>query len=155
MAESRVLYHKSQQLYKPGEHIVSGNWGRTVLGFGPIHHLYFREYLFESIRSREFTDKPSRLVSAFAFIDGRFAMAWQRSQTVENTYIVSLSDPTRPIHQGDMTWIDQLPLCRTFEEVEDCARQYWKGEMRQSGVLEIVAPCDLIVEKRLPQPGIA
>lgn len=147
--EGLSMYHKSQQLYLPGDRIRVGNWGRTILGFGPLHNCYYREYLFERIRQAEFSDKPSRLEAVFAFVDRQFAIAWRRTEVPENVYAVRLSDPRASIHLGDMSWFDQLPQCRTFEEAEYCARQYWKGEQRQPETLEIVAACDLIAEERI------
>ena len=147
MTDAAIMCHRSQRLYLPGERVPIGSWGHTILGIGPAHNFYFREYLFEKIRQAEFNDKPSRMDSVFAFVNQQFALNWQRGQ--ENTYAVHLSDPTGNIHRGDMSWLDQLYQCRTFEAAEYCARRYWKGEQRQPDALEIVAASDLIVEERI------
>lgn len=82
-AAATPLYHRDQALFRRGDRIPPGTWGRTVLGFGGRHDFFFREYLFETIRKAEFPDLPSRLTSAFAFEDAGFAQQFRGNQARE------------------------------------------------------------------------
>ncbi len=150
MRETGLLYHRTAGLYGRGDRIHGGNWGRIILGVGPSHPAFYREYLLERIRQAGFPDKPSRMQAVFAFATFGFARDWTRPQAVpEYVYAVRLTEPDGPQHRGDMSWVDMLPQFRSFEAVDRCVRRYWSGDDRDPQQIEIVASCDLIVEDRL------
>jgi len=141
------FFHVSNLLYTEGD-MVQANWGRVILGAGPAHNHFYREYLFERIRSAEFPDQPSRMSSAFGFVSHTVA-DWF-SQLHEGTpNIIFEVEPVGPHGLFDMGWIDVLGLYRTFKGVEDCARRYWKGETRQPPHVEILCPEGLRIIKRI------
>lgn len=146
------LFHRANALYEPGDQIPPGNWGRLVLGIGPAHPLYFREYLWERIRRAEFPTKPSRMRACFAFEAVEAADKFvQNRDWPTYTYAVRLTDATLPLHRGDTSWLEPslIQEFRTFEGVEGCARHYWNSDERSSGQFEIVVSGALEVVQRL------
>ena len=107
----------------------------------------------------------------FVFENREVALAWQRSSsqqssTPEYVYGVTLTDPTCAVHRADMAWVDAFEQFRTFEGVEHCARQFWRGVVcdipgSQSRVEWIVAGTLSIAERLtriaddLADPGTA
>lgn len=157
MLAEQLLYHRTQVLYKPGDVITAGNWGRLILGTGPNHNRFYAEYLLERIRSEEFASTPSRIHSAFAFEDAQFAMAWNRGPQ-EYVYAVRVADTNAPQHRGNMDWIDAMNGYRSFEGVEECARHYWRGDDRNPQTWEVIATSGLVVMDRLtriPENGVS
>ncbi|MFQ5658472.1 MAG: hypothetical protein ACE5G5_13095 [Candidatus Methylomirabilales bacterium] len=148
-----MAYYCSQSLYQAEDRIVAGNWGRVVLGIGPTHGRFFCEYLFEKVRALEFPNRPSRMEAAFAFESADFATNWRRGNAPEYVYAVHLADPNSLVHRGDMSWTDLIYRYRTFQGMEECARRYWRGEVRDQNQIELVVAGDLIVETRLTRIG--
>jgi hypothetical protein len=100
-----LYYHCSRNLYKNGDTILPGSWGRLLLGTGPDHHRFYAEYLIErnteppNVRTsrREWTlPLPSR----FSICDG-FAQL-KRGGAVEYVYVVQPEDLDVSSHRGDM-----------------------------------------------------
>ena len=141
-------YYKSQMWYVRGERVHFGNWGRTIFGIGPAHNRFYPEYLLEKIRQLEFPNLPSRMRSSFVFENRDFALNWNRIPG-EHTYLVCIDDNNAISHRGDMGWIDLMVSVHSFDEVEDIARRYWRGEVRNQNQLEIVVPSELIIEERI------
>lgn len=146
----QVFFHKAMALYKPGDEIRPGNYGRVVLGAGAGHSSFFREQILESIRLTEFADKPSRLSSAFFFSSRDTAEAFQ-PDAFPNLYSVRLADPSMPVHAVDMTWLDRLRLCHTMEGVKTCARRYWSGTVLRPLSVENLTTSPLVVVARLTE----
>ena len=144
-----LLYHRSQQLYERGDRVAPGNCGRLILGIGPSHNCFYREYLLEKIRQLEFPDKPSRMKAAFAFVTFDFAKTWKRGNIVEYVFAVRIADQSALLHKGDMNWIDAMGEFRSFSGVEDCARHYWRGDERCANTWEIVTSGEFTIEDRL------
>jgi hypothetical protein len=146
-----LYYHRSQLLYRKGDVIPPGNWGRVILGIGPAHKRFYPEYVLETIRRVEFTEKPSRMAAAFMFESHAGAVAWPRTviQGIqEHVYAVTVPEGV-PTHHGNFGWIDAMPLYRTFEGVEECARRYWRGDDRNPEQWEYVVSGALTVVDRL------
>jgi len=141
-------FHRNKALFGPNDHIQAGNWGRVVLGMGPGHPFYLREYVFERIREHEFSALPSRLRSAFGFPNIESAATYNPT---ENLYQVSPSDPEAVVHETDYSWVntDVFNQFRTFDGVEACARHYWQGDERTPNTREVLTESDLIVHVRL------
>lgn len=126
--------------------IPAGNWGRVLLGVGPVHNFYGREYVFERVRRDEFPALPSRLDAAFAFEQEDHARVFRG--TTELLYEVEPADPTAASHLADMSWIDAYTEARQFEDAEGFARNYWQG-VKRSGLMERITPGGLRVIRRL------
>lgn len=156
---ARLYYHVSRGLYQRGDLIAAGNWGRIILGTGPNHPLFYREYLFERMRAAEFPKKPSRMRAAFAFESSASALGWNHGENVpEYAYAVEITEPKAPLHRADMSWLTVIREYRTFEGAEDCARRYWGGDEREPNWAEIITAGPLRVLDRLttiPDNGMA
>lgn len=148
-AKARNGFYKAQRLLAAGDLIVPGSWGKTILGVGPQHNRFYAEYLLEKIRELEFSDKPSRMESAFVFEDRTYAVNWSRNLQ-EHVYEVELVDPSSKVHRGDIRWIDAMPTRRTFSGVEEVARRYWQGvPAGDASGIELVIAGDLRVLNRI------
>src|SRR5882672_9613578 len=91
--EMRLYYHRSQLLFRRGDLILPGNWGRVIWGYGPIHNRFYPEYALEVIRKQEFQEKPSRMTACFAFESHEKARTWARvivQGLQEHVYAVTL-----------------------------------------------------------------
>lgn len=151
---NELLYHCTMRLLGPGDNVYPGNWGSTVLGTGPGHPAFYREYLLERIRQQGFPDRPSRMKAAFAFENRDYALKWKRAPNQsEYVYSVRLADGGTCTHRGDMTWIDAMSAYHTFDGVEECARRYWHGNPRSdnSTGFELVVAGALVVVERVTQ----
>ena len=117
----------------------------TVLARGPGEHpFWYREYLFEKIRRLEFPGLPSRMAVAYAY-EG-LPPRDHATESGQHTYVVTF-DARCPAHRADMSWITAVRASRSFDQAEECARQYWGGvpsraplwEWLVAGRLEVVA----------------
>ncbi len=136
------LFHRSGLLYQPGDRVFPGNWGRTILGAGMQHGFFLREYIFETIRSKEFPEKPSRMTSAFACNTRRALQFRERG----HDYAVSFANSDAPAHQGDMHWFNVYSHNYTFSGVDECVRRYWRSEpCTESADWEIFAESELTI----------
>ena len=122
-----------------------------MLGVGGSHGFFFREYLFEKIRAAEFAERPDRLSSSYAFENCEYARRFRANQSLEHVYVVRPVDPSCRAHRADMAWVDLVLQHRTFDGVEECARRYWRGELRDpSGQsVEWLFEGELVVEDRI------
>lgn len=158
------LFHRASPLYEPGDQILPGNWGRLVLGGGPRHPLYWREYVLERVRQAEFLSKPSRMRACFAFEKVEAAERFSFGMPLPTplpiyTYIVRIVGEGIATHRGDASWLEPDPIAtyRTFEGVDACARHYWAGDERSpdnfetvvGGPLEIIQRVTPIQEKKV------
>lgn len=146
------LWHRSKALYKPGDLIQPGNWGRVVLGMGAGHNFYLREYVLEKIRAKEYPPLPSRLEATFAYVSQNAAL---RSFVDHGLYEVEVVDETAATHRADIDWVDSMPGCRKFDDLEDAARRYWDGVATEPGndTFEIVSTSALRVVQRVLFPA--
>jgi hypothetical protein len=145
----RTYFHKAHALLPAGFRVSPGNWGRLIQGIGPQHNRFYAEFALEKIRQLEFSNKPSRMTSSFCWEDSQFAATYQRGGSPEHLYEVRLAEPRSNRHRGDMSWIDLLPGCRSFEAIEEVVRRYWRGEERDPRAWEIVVDGPLEVVSRL------
>jgi hypothetical protein len=146
-----ILYHRTQAFLQKGDLIHPGSWGRMVLGVGGSHAFFFREYLFEKIRELEFSSRPGRLSSAYAFENCEFARRFRANQNLEHVYVVRPADRSCLSHRADMAWVDLVVQYRTFDGVDECARRYWRGELRDPSGQSVEWLFDgaLVVEDRI------
>lgn len=150
------LFHRASPLYEPGDQILPGNWGRLVLGSGPQHSLYFREYVLERVRQTLYQSKPSRLRACFAFETIEAAERFSFGMPLPTllpiyTYATRIVDEGAPTHRGDASRLetDLINRYRTFDGVDACARHYWEGVERLPGNFEVVIGGALEIVQRL------
>lgn len=143
-----TLFHKTSALYTPGDVIAAGNYGRVVRGLGGRHGWFYREQILETVRLEEFSGLPSRLSSAFAFSDVGAAESFFPME-FPNLYSVSLANPSAARCSADMTWLDRMEACHTFEGVKDRARRYWSGDVLEPVKIETLTESSLVIVQRL------
>lgn len=142
------LFYRSGVFYQPGEIVPAGNWGRVIRAHGTRHNLFFRELLYEAVRREEFDDRPSRLISAFAFEAEAVARNFN-NPLAPLLYRVEIDDPQGPSFRADMSWIDVLARGpNAFDEARECARHYWRGDP-QGNQWEMLCVSGLRVEALL------
>ncbi|MET4233750.1 hypothetical protein ABIA85_007050 [Bradyrhizobium sp. LA6.10] len=117
------FYHLSGVTLDPGAVIKAGNWGRVIRQAGWTHNLAIREMALEEARLLRFTHRPSRLDSAFVFIDMIEARNFRlRIPGFQNhvLYRVSLLNPAAPSHITDTRLAGPIGTLRS-----DWADVYW------------------------------
>jgi hypothetical protein len=156
-----ALYHSAPILLGNGSIILPGNYGRIVNAVGKNHVLWRSEMELEAARKQRFSEKPSRLTSAFACtsIDtARFYMhvpAFQgRLAFSPVLYEVEKAEPDAPEHRTDFNLIQPLP--RRRETMSEIATLYWTAGLwititDAPGIRceEVVTPSPLRVVRRI------
>lgn len=110
-----------------------------------ITQTFFRERVLEQIRATEFSDKPSRLSSAFCLETLEEAHFYRdnvagRTQIV---YEVELVDPNANRHRADYNKVQPQPS-DVASRMEDVARDYWRGENIQRPELVVATALRVI-----------
>lgn len=142
-----TYYWRGALWLSTGEVVQPGNWGKVIFAFGVRHNLFFPEYVYERVRAAEFAAQPSRMHSAFAFRDEAVARAFDqaaapllyRVQQVAGVHTATL----------DMQWLDAGSGAHTFDEAEDFARRYWRGDSTNAPRWEILSEAGFTVIERL------
>jgi hypothetical protein len=108
-----------------GDVIPAARWGQIVQSRGSIHPFFYREALFEQIRSTDFPKSPSRLASNFA---------WENRDTAEgmaheghHLYKVGMPQGAR-IARVDATWCSLVWNSHAVADAFDMMKHYWRGE---------------------------
>ncbi len=136
MAEHITRYfHASPLPLEIGSVILPGNWGRIIRGYtnGQVDFanmwILFREQTFELVRRTEFPDKPSRLESAFLFLEEDEARQFRinNNRMYDLLYEVEIVDPGEKSHIGDMNLSNLANGLQFMDAVEANARKYWEG----------------------------
>lgn len=116
-------YHLSGVTLEPGSVIKAGNWGRVFRQLQWTHNLAIKEMALEEARLRRFPHRPSRLESAFVFLDTMEARSFQRTTAGFQQHVlyrVSLIDPAAPWHVTDTRLSAPVGTLRS-----DWADIYW------------------------------
>lgn len=143
-----LFFYRSGAFYQPGEIVQAGNWGRVIQAHGNRHNLFFRELVYESIRTKEFADRPSRMSCVFAFEAEAVARNFN-NPAAPLLYRVEVHDQGAPTFRADMSWIDVLSRGpNAFDEAQRVARRYWRGEAH-ANQWEILTMSGLKVEALL------
>lgn len=123
------LFHTSGLMYEPGDVIQPGNWGRVILGAGPGHNLYFRELLFEEVRTRVAPDRPSRLTAFFAVRTLEQLERYQQEVggMQPHAYRVEVDDSAN-VFEADLETFHRLPQARGHEAIREIFEQYWSDD---------------------------
>ena len=146
------MYYRSNLLYQPGDRIDTGLYARQILGFGPNHLQFFREYMLEQIRKAEFPERPSRLSVVFIYESFELSQRVRRSPIADEiTYRVTPVNADTLVCRLDMDWLThQLEHCHSFECAEAIARKYWKGERAFPGsTTEMLVSGPVVIEERM------
>lgn len=115
-----------------GAIIRPGNWGRILRKYSPqispSPWLLTRELIWESVRAREFAEKPSRFDSAFVCLSEENLNEFRMSgRTFDMCYEVELMNPNAPQHIGDWA-LANMQNTDDFSVFEQRARLYWQGQ---------------------------
>lgn len=126
----------------PRSVVEPGNWGRFKRMYVMKDHgkafLIAREFIFETVRLREFGHAPSRLEAIFLCKSADDLTRFQAStnRTSEIGYAVELVNPDAPVVE---VWIDMFDAAKAELPVsrhEEFARWYWSGlEVKRPEVL--------------------
>ncbi|CCG42199.1 DUF2441 domain-containing protein [Magnetospirillum molischianum] len=127
------FFHCAPIPLRAGSIIEPGNWGRIVRLYQPNFGNYavaFREKVLEEIRLKEFPHKPSRLECCYMVPSYEIAKTYQNRADSRTLliYEVELLYTDTPNHIGDWTYCYPVDDSYYFDEMEECARQYWRGE---------------------------
>lgn len=127
-----ALYHLTELSVRPGHLVAPGRYGSTVATWyakhGKPHKHYRRELIFETVRLNEFPHLPSRLRSAYAFVDRRLAEQWFSEAFGDRLYEVVAT--LGAIHFADIAWTS-TEMNGDWTDTRltlDNARRYWRGE---------------------------
>ena len=152
-----------------GDELVGGEFGKRVaretsatgvpysaalLGTHGIQALL--ELIWEVVRAREFSERPSRFDSLFLWHDEAEARAWHYRQHVIHTssqevkvglYEVEVRQVDR-IWAANMNLISYLNDGETLETISERSRKYWSS-MPQKGAPEIVLQGSVVIQRDL------
>tara|TARA_R110002124_G_scaffold53032_5_gene152137 strand:+ start:202 stop:645 length:444 start_codon:yes stop_codon:yes gene_type:complete len=138
-------------MLNPDDLILKGRYGQILKArqeLGQNHISSERESILEEIRSSEFSDKPSRLSSNFAFRNMDVANIFHKTQCPHGFfYEVEFVGPVAPCHIGDLNGVEPLPKLRGLpDEMRKQARRYWSGEFFT--LIGGPNPCEEILSER-------
>lgn len=143
------LFHISPTMLSPGSIILPGNWGRVfrlgnVIGVRQNPQIFIRESTFELIRLLEFSDKPSRLSSLFAFDDIECVRKFisETGRHSEIIYRIAVDEGTAK-HRGTLN-LGYNEQCGLYDQALEKAREYWRGEATGYGELIIAGNATVI-----------
>ena len=142
-------YHLSPLLLEAGSIIKPGNWGRIInsysIGQGQPW-IVAREFIFETIRSAEFNELPSRFSSSFVFESLDDANKYKKEFTQWNSlYEVEIVSPDLPMHRAGFNHISFPNNEVEFVPVTvNSAKYYWKGEDIQTPEIITHSPLKIL-----------
>jgi hypothetical protein len=103
------------------------------------HDLYMKEMIFEEIRTKKYSFRPSRLSSIYLFAELESARLYPQkinAEYVMNTFQVQFLS-SGSIAEFDMTWLD-LAGRESYEKIKDIANRYWSGEHTENKYIEVL-----------------
>lgn len=128
------LFHSSPILLAEGSIILPGNYGRIIRQTGKSHPHWHRERELEEVRKRKFSDKPSRLGSAFACTSLETARFYMQVPALQGAvamqpvlYEVEKVVPDAPEHRTDFNVVQPLP--GRPETMSEIATLYWTAAL--------------------------
>lgn len=136
MSEHATRYFHASPLPLEVESVIlPGNWGRIIRGYtnGKVDFanmwILFREQTFELVRRTKFPDKPSRLESAFLFLEEDKARQFRinNNRMHDVLYEVEIVDQSKKSHVGDMNLSELANGLQFMDAVEVNATKYWEG----------------------------
>jgi hypothetical protein len=139
-----------------GSVINPGNWGRIIKMYAPQNNhaqalIATREYIFESIRLKNYPDKPSRLESIFLCKTIEDAQELhQKNRQFDLIYEIELVNDGQ-IFETDMALVNNDPN-DTILAIEGKANLYWnhsqiiKSEILTDSPIKIVGAFEIGIE---------
>lgn len=139
-----------------GSIVKPGNWGRMIKMYTPQNNhsqafIAAREFIFESVRSKNFPDKPSRLECTFLCKNFQDAQELhQKNRQFDLIYEVEIIDDGQ-VFETDMALIDNAPT-DTIVVMEEKAKTYWnpsnivKSEILTNSPIKIIGAFEIGVE---------
>jgi hypothetical protein len=113
-------------------------------GYRPENELeaWFRESLFERLRSAEFPNAPSRATCFFLFLNLETALAYAREHRTgrpqDHLFCNVKAARTRTAFEADMKIFDQVELKQTFACAAEHIRRYWRQERSEHPMVEVL-----------------
>ena len=107
-----------------------------------IDQKVIRELIFERVRKNEFPKALSRLNCIFVCktLDGAKIFKSESRRKWDLIYEVELTDVNSRKLETDWSWIDSI-INKTTHEVEEVARNYWRGEICDPRKRELLWDC--------------
>ena len=146
-----TFFHLSLALLSPGSIIENGNFGRMLNRYLPNGRfdlaLLYREEVFELVRRRDYSDKPSRFKSIFLLKNMKEALQYMEYNAPDhNMYEVEIVDTSKPLHEGP--WTPVFPFGGALRKyASDFASVYWQGKILPVKLERgLVFPREVIVE---------
>jgi len=141
------FYCSSEEL-EVGHVVYPGRWGQTLRTYNrrfTPHWQLVRELVYEVVRLRQFSDKPSRLEALFVCSSERDLRDFQQSTGRDNelVYEVALVDPTLPNHTGDLDFVNTLEY-DTVSDLEERALRYWEGQVLTKPEIATLSPAKIV-----------
>ncbi len=116
-----------------GSIIKPGNWGRIMKKYTPHTSpnilTLTRELIFEQVRFKYFSGKPSRFESIFICPDEDTIINFRNTsnRVLDIIYKVELVDSDEPQHRGDYNRAADIRSDDNFKSIEEKAKDYWQG----------------------------
>ena len=110
-----------------GSVILPGNWGRLEkASLGAGSPIIFREYVLESLRAKEFPDKPSRMQATYSCPDIQsMVMFMQANCPTSLCYEVEIIDREAPAHRAPCKIVGPADNQNTWDWAMSEAAKYW------------------------------
>jgi hypothetical protein len=120
-----------------------GNWGRIInkysISFQSCNPVALREYIFEVVRLKSFSYRPSRLECLFLSGSRNVIDELKKQRPFDILYEVQIIDEKLGFFEADMRIAGFPANPQTIEGVALFADQYWRaeGEIDQKEVLTL------------------
>lgn len=151
-----LAYHISLRPLRAGQVLTPGIFGERILlpeFQAQDYPTYIREQIFERWRKSKYPERPSRLQSAFLYVDYALAHAIYAYIGNYRGYLYEVAYEQKASFCADMS----LLHCegKSFETIERHADKYWRGvQHEQSGSLELIVSGATEVIKELRSPSV-
>lgn len=128
-----------------GSVILPGNWGRILRTYTPQAQqnswLLTRELIYEMVRTKSFSHKPSRFEGIFLCLTEAALAHFRQSanRPIDLGYEVELVNPNAPSHMGDWD-LAAIPNTANVLTIESRAALYWQGANLQNAELLTLSP---------------
>lgn len=126
------FYHWCPIPLEVGSIILPGNFGRiirTQAGGGDI--LLLREYIYEDVRKRDYSDKPSRMESCFLCQSINSALEFANPKRFDFNptqllYEVEILNPDAPRHIAPIELVGVNSNSNAWDAWRNAAKNYWE-----------------------------
>ncbi|HET9497096.1 MAG TPA: hypothetical protein VFP83_02110 [Candidatus Limnocylindria bacterium] len=129
-----TYYRWDDREFETGEDIPRGRFGHILIDHGPVHTLWDREMLLETVRLGGHRSRPSRLSGLFAFVEidvaRRHVHAFASRPGIHWLYEVNVSPGARLFrgHEPNLAAVGKALRGRDFRGAVTLAGTYWREE---------------------------